>query len=384
MGEDNQINTKKKRLFFVVNVDWFFLSHRLPLAIEAIHRGYDVYLLSANTGKKKQIEGHGIHFLNVPFERSGKNIFHEIKCIWILAKYYFQLKPDIIHHVTLKAAMLGSVAAKISSKRNVINAISGLGYNFTDGRNGFFQKMIRIIMKWSFKSDHFYFILQNPDDFVMMKSVGFSQASHYLLIKGSGVDLKEFPFTVLNDNEKIKILFPARILYDKGIMELIGAAMLLKDKWIKYIVFLLAGDCDESNKAVVHQQDLEKLLIPGYIEWLGFRKDMVNQYMESDIVVLPSYREGLPKSLIEACAIGRPIITTDVPGCKECVIDGYNGLIVPSKEIESLAKAIEELCQSRQKRIEMGKNSRLLAESEFSIDSVIEKTFAVYNEILGY
>lgn len=372
-----------KRLFFVVNVDWFFLSHRLPLALEAIKRGYEVYLLSANSGRRTEIEEYGIHFIEVPFDRSGNNLSHEWKCIRVLYGNYKRLKPDIIHHVTLKAALLGSVAAKLSGKRNVINAISGFGYNFTDGRNGLLQKMIRLMMKWSFKSDHFYIILQNPDDIAMMKSVGFVPVSHYRLIKGSGVNLQEYPFSEIEEKEKLRILFPARILYDKGVMELIASAVILKEKWIGCIEFILAGDCDESNKAVVHQQDLEKLLIPGYIEWIGFRKDMVDQYVKSDIVVLPSYREGLPKSLIEACAIGRPIITTDVPGCRECVIDGYNGRIVPVKAVEPLAKAIEELCESKEMRIMMGINSRKLAEKEFSIEQVVEKTFSIYDEILN-
>lgn len=187
----------------------------------------------------------------------------------------------------------------------------------------------------------------------------------------------------MREKEKLSILFPARILYDKGIIELIEAAKLLEKKWKGEISFILAGDCDESNKAVVHQQDLEKLLIPSYIEWIGFRKDMVEQYLQSDIVVLPSYREGLPKSLIEACAIGRPIITTDVPGCRECVIDGYNGRLVPMKSVEPLANAIEELCESKEKRVVMGRNSRASAEKEFSLESVIEKTFAIYDEILN-
>jgi glycosyltransferase involved in cell wall biosynthesis len=378
----NHVMEERKKIFFVVNVDWFFLSHRLPLALQAIKRGFDVYLLTADTGKKKEIEKYGIHFINIPFERSGKNIFHELKCIRILEKHYRKLKPDIIHHVTLKASLLGSVATKISNKKNVINAISGLGYNFTNERNGMLQKMIRLMMKKSFTSEYFYFILQNPDDIATMKEFKFVPDNHYKLIKGSGVDLQEFPFTKLKDKEKVRILFPARILYDKGVIELIKAATILEKKWNGKAIFILAGDCDESNKAVVPPRDLEKLLIPGYIEWIGFKKNMVEQYQLSDIVVLPSYREGLPKSLIEACAIGRPIITTDVPGCRECVVDGYNGRIVPVKMIDLLANAIDELCDSRQKRIEMGKNSRELSEREFSIEKVIDKTFAIYDEIL--
>lgn len=371
-----------KRLFFVVNVDSFFLSHRLPLAFEAIKRGYEVFLLTANTGKKHEVEKYGIHFIEIPFERSGTNFVHEMKCICLLIKKYKKLKPDIVHHITLKAALLGSIAAKISGIKNVINAISGLGYNFIDGRNGNLQRLIRLMIKLSFKSKHFYFILQNPDDIEMIKGAKLVPDNHYKLIKGSGVDLNEFNFNKLIEKDKIRILFPARILYDKGVMELINAAMLLKKKWRNRIIIILAGDCDENNMAVVHQHDLEKLLVPGYIEWIGFKKDMIDQYIQSDIVVLPSYREGLPKSLIEACAIGRPIVTTNVPGCRECVIDGYNGRLVPVKTIEPLAYAIEELCACNEKRAIMGKYSRLLAESEFSINTVIEKTFSIYDEIL--
>lgn len=372
-----------KRIVFVVNIDWFFLSHRLPLALEAIKRGHDVYLLTVNSGKRSEIEGYGINFIEVPFERSGKNVFHELKCIKILTGHYKRLKPDIIHHVTLKAALLGSIAAKISGNMNVVNAISGLGYNFTDGRNGPFQKLLRFMMRKSFKSDSFYFILQNPDDIEMMESQKLVPENHYRLIKGSGVDLKEFPYTQPVKKNKIHILFPARILYDKGVIELIEAAKCLEKEFKGKVVFILAGDCDENNKAVVHEEDLRKHLIPDYIVWIGYRKDMITQYQQSDIVVLPSYREGLPKSLIEACAIGRPIITTDVPGCRECVVDGYNGRMVPVKTVVPLANAIEELCKNKYLREKMGTNSRALAEKEFSIDIVIDKTFSVYKEFLN-
>jgi len=178
-----------KRFLFVVNIDWFFLSHRLPLAIEAIKNGYEVYLLTANTGKKEEIICYGINFIEIPFERSGKNFFYELKCIYLLVNYYKKLNPDIIHHVTLKAALLGSIAAKISGFKCVINAISGLGYNFTDGRNGLLQKMVRLMMKKAFKSNYFYFILQNPDDIQLMRDMKFVPENHYKLIKGSGVDL---------------------------------------------------------------------------------------------------------------------------------------------------------------------------------------------------
>jgi hypothetical protein len=152
------------KLFIVVNVDWFFLSHRLSVALVALKAGYSVTIIAKDTGKKAEIESYGLQFIDFPFERSGSNPFHEIKCIFSLFRLYKANRPDIIHQVTLKAALLGSIACKLAGCKNVINAISGLGYNFTDGRNGFKQKMMKQIMKRVFKSKDFHYIFQNPDD----------------------------------------------------------------------------------------------------------------------------------------------------------------------------------------------------------------------------
>jgi hypothetical protein len=153
-----------KNLFIVTNVDWFFLSHRLPIALAAQKEGYAVTIIAKNTGKKDEIESHGLQFIDIPFDRSGSNPFHELKCILLLYRLYKKNKPDIIHHVTLKAALLGCIAAKLSGRKNVVNAISGFGYNFTADRDGFKQKIIKNGMKWAFKSNSFHYIFQNPDD----------------------------------------------------------------------------------------------------------------------------------------------------------------------------------------------------------------------------
>lgn len=370
-----------KRLFFVTNVDWFFISHRLPLALDAIRQGYEVYLLSLDTGKKQYLEKKGIHFIDIPFKRSGSNPFHELKCIFLLYKYYKRYRPNIIHHVTLKAALLGSVAAKLAGRHNVVNAISGLGYNFTNGRNGGLQKMIKALIHIAFRSRYFSFILQNPDDVGMIKELNLVPSSHIFLIKGSGVDLNEFTYSEVPDIFPLCILFPARILLDKGVMEFIDAAKFLQNRYSGRVRFILAGDCDKENLAVLGEKELKSLLIPDYIEWIGYQQNMFPIYEKSDIVVLPSYREGLPKSLIEACAIGRPIVTTDVPGCRECVKPGYNGILVPAKDAVSLANAIETLIIDDEKRKEFGRNSRLLAEDEFSIDKVVQCTFDIYHSL---
>lgn len=373
-------NTNKKTIFYVANVDWFFESHRLPLALHALQSGYTVFLLTADTGRVNKIIQHNIRYINIPFKRSGTNIFHELRCILLLVKYYRRYKPDIIHHISLKAALLGSVAAKFSRQKNVINAISGFGYNFTDERNGLIQKIIRFMINFVFKGN-FFFILQNPDDINMMTALNLVDPSHLVLIKGSGVDLNTFRHSIPNKNDHIRILFPARLLRDKGILEFIEAAKLIRDKVKERAKFVLAGDFDTENLASLERNELLERLEDGYIEWIGYQNNMIDVYKSSDIVVLPSYREGLPKALIEAAAIGRPIITTDVPGCRECVIDNKNGFLVPAKDVQRLANAILSLINDEKLRLEFGINSHRLAEREFSIDSVIQLTFDLYNRL---
>jgi glycosyltransferase involved in cell wall biosynthesis len=372
---------KKKTLFFVVNVDWFFISHRLPLALHAIKTGYKVYLLTADTGRIKELDNSEIHFINIPFKRSGTNIIHELRCIFLLIKYYVEYKPDIIHHVSLKVALLGSLAAKMSRMKRVINAISGFGYNFTDNRNGPVQKIIKLMINIAFKGK-FYFILQNPDDINMMAGLNLTESSHLVLIKGSGVDLHIFNHSEFCKKKYIQLLFPARLLKDKGIIEYIEAAKSIRSLVKGRAMFILAGDIDMENLASLSKKELMELLEKDYIEWIGYQQNMLDTYIASDIVVLPSYREGLPKSLIEAAAIGRPIITTNVSGCRECVIDSYNGFLVPVKSISDLARSMLTLIDNEELRIEFGRNSRKFAEKEFSIDSVIRATFNLYENIM--
>lgn len=372
-----------KSLLFVVNVDWFFLSHRLPIALTAQQKGYTVTLVAADTGKKAEIEKWGIRVIPIPFERSGTNPLHELTCIVALFKLYRRERPDVIHHVTLKASLLGALAAKLSGARNVVNAISGLGYNFTNGRRGFVQWMVRRMVEMAFRSKYFRFILQNPDDVEMIANLHLVPPQNCYLIKGSGVDLTQFAFTPTPGQATVRFLFPARILEDKGIYELIEAAALLKDRYREQAEFVLAGDCDMDNPTGIHKEKLLSMLDGNYIRWIGYRSDMLPVYQQASVVVLPSYREGLPKALIEACAIGRAIITTDVPGCRECVQNQYNGLLVPAKNAGALAAACRYFIENREAISTYGSHSRKKAEAEFGIDRVVEKTLSIYKDILS-
>lgn len=370
------------RIFIVVNVDWFFLSHRLPIAIAAKEKGFDVTILAKDTGKRIDIEKNGLKFIDIPFERSGSNPLHELKCIRILQEIYKREQPDIIHHVTLKAALLGSIAAKKSNIKHVINAISGLGYNFTDNRDGLKQKLLKSIMKYAFKNHNYHYILQNPDDVKLIKKLNYTKYENIHLIKGSGVDLNIFTFEAEVPKTKVELVLPARMLYDKGVIEFIAAAKMIKTRVSNKARFILVGDCDTINLAGISENKLRSLTDADYIKWVGFQKDIFYILKNADVIVLPSYREGLPKSLIEACAVGRAIITTDAPGCRECVINDYNGYLVPVKNIDLLADKMLKLIEDSQTRKRMGENSRKIAEKEFSIETVIAKHIDIYNKLL--
>jgi glycosyltransferase involved in cell wall biosynthesis len=203
------------------------------------------------------------------------------------------------------------------------------------------------------------------------------------LIKGSGVDLNKFTFEREIPKEKVRLILPARMLIDKGIMEFIEAARKIKEKVSEKAEFILVGDSDTINLAGITDEKLGKMMDKSYIQWIGFQKDIFQVLREADVVVLPSYREGLPKSLIESCAVGRPIITTDAPGCRECVIAGCNGYLVPVKDTDLLSQRMETLINDREKRATMGLNSRKLAEKEFSVEKVIEKHLEIYDSLIN-
>jgi len=371
-----------KVFFLIVNVDWFFLSHRLPLAMAMKNRDYEVYILTKDTGRKKEIKANGLKFIEVDFERSGKNPWKELLIIQKLIRLFKKFQPKIIHNVTIKPAIYSSIALKFYKKKDVkfINAISGLGYNFTRERNGIMQKVIKSMMRFAYKGN-IYFIFQNPDDMELYRNMGFIVNNNFRIIKGAGVDTSVFRYNEPLQKSKIEIVFVARMLLDKGIRELIEAAKILRNTWESKACFKLIGDVDEANLSSLKKADLDKIVIPGYIEWLGYTTDIQPSLIMSDIACLPSYREGLPKSLIEAMAIGRPIVTTDVPGCRECVDDKVNGFLVPVHDGKALAKALETLMLDPELRIEMGKASRQKVISEMSLQQVIAETFQFYEQI---
>ena len=371
----------KTKILFVTNVDWFFISHRLVIAEEAYKLGYDVFLAAEDTGRSQEIIDKGIKFINLPFSRSGTNPVQEIKTLLKFYKIYNDIKPDIVHHITLKPVIYGSITARFLKIKGVVNAVSGLGYNFTGDRMSLVSKIMLQMMRFGFNRNNISIIFQNKDDFNELKNLKvISNRNIVFWIKGSGVDLNIFKTITFPSFDKIKILLPIRMLWDKGVRELYDASNLLKNKYKNDIQIILAGLADEDNKAGVSAQFLKSWENGEYVKWIGYQKDMFNVYNDCHIVILPSYREGMPKTLIEGCAMGRAIITTDAIGCRECVDEGINGFKVPVKDPKSLALAIECLVNDPEKIIQMGKASRIKAETEFDIDFVIKKHLEIYNQ----
>ncbi len=374
---------KKARILFVTNVDWFFISHRLEIAVEAKKKGFEVFVAAADTGRSQEILDKGIQFVNISISRSGTNPIKELKNLINFFKIYKKINPDIVHHITLKPVIYGSITAKLLRIKGVVNAISGLGYNFTKGRKSCIQKAMLYIMGLGFSRKNLVVIFQNENDQEELTDLGIIKSSNEIVrIKGSGVDLEKYYESPFPDFNRIKILLPSRMLWDKGVKELREASNILKEKYCNKIEFILSGLADEDNKAGVPTSYLKSWDDGEYVNWIGYHRNMFKIYQNSHIVVLPSYREGMPKSLLEACAVGRAIVTTNAIGCKETVVEGINGFKVPVGSSIDLASALEKLINNHDLIKQMGHNSRLKAEKEFDIKNVVQKHIEIYNSLL--
>jgi len=371
------------KLFIIVNVDWFFLSHRKEIAQAAKKVGYDVTIVATDTGKSKEIKNLGLNFIHLPMNSVGMNPLEDLQTLNFLYKLYKREKPDIVHHVGLKSILWGTLAAKRVKIKGVVNAISGLGIFFSEDNKSIISKLVVKILRYSHNRNNIYTIFQNNEDRDLFLTSNIIDKSKVIMIKGSGVDLNDFNYTPERQSNSIKVVLTARMVKDKGIIVLAEAAELLREKYQQKVEFLLCGGLHQ-NPSSLNKDDLSRICDGKYIKWLGHCTNIKEILQDSHIVVLPSYyKEGLPKSLIEAAAIGRPIITTDSTGCRDTVIDGYNGFIIPIKNSKILAKKLEILIENKDLRITMGNNSRNFAENNFSLDIVINSHLNIYKKLIG-
>lgn len=372
-----------KKLFMVVNVDWFFLSHRKEIALAAQKAGWEVAIVTADTGRLKEIEALGLRTVDLPMSRSGMNILQELRTLHFLWKLYRKERPDVVHHVGMKTILWGTLAARFARVRGVVNAISGLGGFFAEENKGLLARLMPKVLRFAHHRKNLLCIFQNDDDKGLYIKHGIVSAGQARFIKGSGVNLHDFRYAPEPEDGKLKVVLTARMIVEKGIFVLTEAAEKLRPKYGEAVEFQLIGGLDDHPGAITEEQ-LQEVCDGQYIRWLGYRTDVKALLMQCHIVAFPSYyMEGLPKSLIEADAVGRPVITCNSVGCKEAVIDGYNGFLIPTRDVDALAEKLDRLLSDKMLRRQMGRNSREYAEKYFSIDSVVEKHLAIYKELIN-
>lgn len=374
--------TMSQLLLIIVNEPSFFLSHRLAVAQRAKDKGYSVHIASMSGRSVHKINELGFPHHVISMSRSGKSIFSEVRCLFSIWCLLWKLKPDLLHLVTIKPVLYGGIASRISPVKGVVSAISGLGYIFTAlGRRA---SLLRYIVKYLYKialsKRNLHVIFQNLDDQRTIVNITGLDMSKSSIIRGSGVDLMRYP--VFPEPIGVPVVsLAARLLKDKGICEFIQAARILTGQGLQ-IKFQLIGNIDAGNPASVSIDELDAWRAEGIVDILGYKKNIGDIFALSNIVVLPSYREGLPKVLVEAAACARSVITTDVPGCRDAIIPNVTGLVVAVRDPTSLADAIAKLAADPVLRKNMGEQGRVLAQRDFDIHHIVEQHIEIYHQLL--
>jgi glycosyltransferase involved in cell wall biosynthesis len=368
---------------FVVNIPEFFLSHRLPLAIAAKKKGLIVHIATGPGQACQEIVNLGFHHHLVPIYRGGINPFADLSTLWGFFWLFRKIKPDLVHLVTIKPVLYGGLMARLARVPAVVSAISGLGTVFIDRGNKFFwiRRSVELLYRLAFGHSNSKVIFQNLDDRTALISMGAVDENNTLIIKGAGVLLSAYPMRPEPEGLPV-VTFAARLLKDKGVMEFVEAARELRKRGA-IARFWLAGSIDSGNLSSVSDWDLSLWIKEGLIEILGHQLDIPNLFAKSNIIVLPSYREGFPKTLIEAAACGRAVVTTDVPGCRDAIESEITGILVPVRDVSALADAIQSLINDSQRRKQMGKCGRVLAEREFTIEGVVNSHLSIYSELIA-
>jgi glycosyltransferase involved in cell wall biosynthesis len=368
-------------LLYLVTEDWYFLSHRLPMAMAAKAAGYRVHVLTRVTKGGADIERLGFTLHPLEWQRGSTNPFNFVASIRRVRAHYRTLKPDIVHHVGLQPSVVGSLAA-VGLPVALLNALTGLGFAFTSRnlRASVLRPVISLLLRLLLKRRGARALVQNPDDRLALQSLGVDPAK-IEIIPGSGVDTRAL--TPLPEQPgEVSIAFVGRLLDDKGIRPLVAAHELMIKGGVQ-VRLLIAGEPDPANPASIPAAEIQRWRqLPG-VEVLGHVTDIEGLWARSHIAALPSRREGLPKSLLEAAAYGRPIVATDVPGCREIARHDLNAFLVPVDAPGPLADALTVLARDAALRRRLGTAGRELVENEFSSDRIGRRTVDLYNRLLG-
>lgn len=374
------------KILLFANTDWYLYNFRLALAKAIRELGFDVVLVSPPGSFGACLEAEGFYWIPQPMNRRSLNPWGEWKLILELISLYRRERPDIVHHFTIKPVVYGTMAAKLAGIPNQVNAVTGLGHVFTNKntRTIFLRAVLRLLFRSLLNGEKSRMIVQNRDDYSFFQKKRLIKPDRIRLIRSSGVNTSKFCDVPRKLNRKsiFIVLMATRLIWDKGIGEYVKAARILKNKK-RNIQFLIAGSPDEGNPASVSDKDIDEWVGEGIVEILGHVEDMPTLLNSVDLVVLPSYREGLPRILVEAASCGLPIIATDVPGCREIVEHRLNGLLVEPRDSGALAAAINYLAENPAECVRMGDAGRQKALAEYDERQVIRETLAVYNELFS-
>ena len=371
------------KLILFANTDWYLYNFRRSLALALRDAGHDVLLVSPDGPYGEKLRALGLRWEPVPMDRRSLNPLREALVLVHLARLFRREQPDIVHGFTIKCAVYGSLAARMAGVPGRVNAVAGMGYVFISNslKARVLRPIVRLLLRLALGGHGARLILQNPDDVALFEQAALVDSTQVRLIPGSGVDCSRFAARQpRNSDGPWRVLLASRLLWDKGIAEYIEAARQLRGQG-RELQFLLAGDPDPGNPAAVDEAMVRGWVAEGIVQWLGHVDDMPALFASVDMVVLPSYREGLPKGLIEAAACALPLVTTDVPGCREVVSDGVDGLLVPARDADTLARAIARLQDDPELAQRLGEAARAKALAEFDERIVIARTMAVYDEL---
>lgn len=372
---------RRPKLLFLVTEDWYFCSHRLPVARAARDAGYEVVVATRVADHGARIEREGFRLAPLSWRRGSLNPFREVGSLRELIALYRREKPDLVHHVAIKPAVYGSIAARRSGSPATVNMVAGLGYVFTSRglKPRLVSAVLRRVLGRMLEADNTRLIYQNPDDEPLLVEVCRPRPGQMVMIRGSGVDVDAFVPKPEPDSAVVTIV--SRMLWNKGIGDLVAAARILRKRGTA-VRIAVVGAPDPENHASIPESQLRQWDDEGIIRWYGHREDIAEVWASTTIAVLPTtYGEGVPKALLEAAASARAIIATDTPGCREIVRDGVNGLLVPVEDPTALADAIDRLLADAELRRAMGMRGRQLVEQEFSEALVVEQTLDLYRSL---
>ena len=371
----------KKSLLLVINEDRFFLSHRTRLAEKAMENGWEVTLVTKDTGRRQEIEAKGFKYIELPINPTGMKLKDEIKTFRFLFKLFKNNKESIIHLVGLKNMLWGGLASKLVNSKGVLYAVSGLGTLFGEERNRNLAFLIQKFLRFSMNRNNTAVIFQNRDDQQLFTHNVLTGKTLVYFTKGSGVDLNQYSNANRISHSPLRIIFTARMIREKGVEDLVKAAEILRARYFGKIEFWLCGDISDNPNAIT-LEELGTMIDGEYIKWFGFRRDIPGLLRQCDIMCFPSYyREGVPRSLLEASAVGLPIVTTDSVGCRDTVEHGKNGFLVSPHSPEELASALENLILDENLRNTMGEYSRHKALREYDVEDVASIHFDIYQRL---